>query len=245
MGCQTSKPEDVQPPPTPPTDADTAKSPPTPQAAPADVLDDVFEDSAPVPAPTPSGFARALGVAQDPASPPSTRGRSLSPSSSRGDLVEDGKTASPPSTPSRAATVSPCRFAAAIQDWRPCLEDVTAPSALRAARRRMRTSEAAGRRATPIAPPAPRPPGPARGGPAGAPPRLVGHIRTLATYVHSLPSFVKIDSSLGVEAQLVVTGMTVAATEWAAPRSARAFAAAASCFFASFSSARRRRAIAG
>ena len=32
------------------------------------------------------------------------------------------------------------------------------------------------------------PAGPARGGPAGAPPRLVGHIRTLATYVHSLPS---------------------------------------------------------
>ena len=133
MGCQPSKPEDVQPPPTPPADADKAKSPPTPQAAPADVLEMVFEDAAPAPAPTPSGFARALGVAQDPASPPpaptSTRGRSLSPSSSRGDLVEDGKTASPPSTPLPPRTDPPSPTSAgSLQAPAFCVDDdVTTP----------------------------------------------------------------------------------------------------------------------
>ena len=113
MGCQTSKPEDVQPPPTPPADADTAKSPPTPQAAPADVLEDVFEDSAPSPAPKSS----------------STRGRSLSPSSSRGDLVEDGKTASPPSTPLPPRTDPPSPTSAgSLQAPAFCVDDdVTTP----------------------------------------------------------------------------------------------------------------------
>ena len=136
MGCQTSKPEDVQPPPTPPADADKAKSPPTPQTAPADEPAVVLEDAfGPAPAPTPSGFARALGVAQDPASPPpapkssSTRGRSLSPSSSRGDLVEDGKTASPPSTPLPPRTDPPSPTSAgSLQAPAFCVDDdVTTP----------------------------------------------------------------------------------------------------------------------
>ena len=71
------------------------------------------------------------GSASPPPAPKSssTRGRSLSPSSSRGDLVEDGKTASPPSTPLPPRTDPPSPTSAgSLQAPAFCVDDdVTTP----------------------------------------------------------------------------------------------------------------------